>query len=304
MNESPSPTPNPSSPAFASPPDDLLKADKLIRMYREMEHRTLIMGILNVTPDSFSDGGLNYDADAAVTHAIQMLEDGADIIDVGGESTRPGAELVPVEEEIRRVVPVIERISKETDAVISIDTYKAKTAEAVLDAGASIVNDISALTFDPDMRRVVAEHKVPAIIMHIKGTPKDMQSNPAYDDLIEEVKAFLQQRIDEAANAGIDPRMLILDPGIGFGKTINHNLEIMRRLKEFQSFRMPILMGTSRKSTIGKVLGGLPPEERLEGTAATVAVSIMNGANIVRVHDVKQMARVAKMTDAIMRGWS
>ncbi|MEN6519628.1 MAG: dihydropteroate synthase [Armatimonadota bacterium] len=284
-------------------PDDITLPDpKSLRMIAELADRTLVMGILNVTPDSFSDGGMFFDHVAAVDHALSMIEDGADIIDIGGESTRPGSEPVSVEDEISRIVPVVRELSKQIEKPISIDTYRAAAAAAALDAGASIINDISGMVFDPDMKSVVARYKCPVIVMHTKGTPKEMQRSPAYEDLMGEVTEYLRQCIFDAVEAGIDERVIIVDPGIGFGKTVDHNLEIIRRLAEFKSLGRPILMGTSRKSTIGQVLGGLPPDERLEGTAATVALSIANGANIVRVHDVKQMSRVAKMTDAVLRG--
>jgi dihydropteroate synthase len=273
-------------------------------MFSEMANRTLVMGILNVTPDSFSDGGAYLDHDAAIERAMTMVEEGADIIDIGGESSRPGSEPVPVEEEINRVVPAIRELAKRTDRPISIDTYKSATAEAALDAGASIINDISGMLFDPDMKRLAAERGCPVVIMHIKGAPRDMQKDPTYEDLMGEIADYLRKRIGEAIEAGVDERVIIIDPGIGFGKTIEHNLTILRRLSEFKSLGHPILVGTSRKSTIGQALGGLPPEERIEGTAATVALTISSGANIVRVHDVKEMARVAKMTDAIVRGVS
>lgn len=270
-------------------------------LFDQMRHRTLIMGILNVTPDSFSDGGLFVDTAAAVDHARRMVHEGADIIDVGGESTKPGADPVPLEQELARVIPVISELAGSVDVPISIDTYKAEVARAALDAGVGIVNDISAATFDPEMPALIAERGCPIVIMHIKGTPRNMQLNPTYENVLDEVYQFLAQRIESLISVGVDERQIIIDPGIGFGKTVKDNLLLMRRLREFACLGRPILVGTSRKSTIGKVLGDLPVEERLEGTAATVAVSIMNGANIVRVHDVREMTRVAKMTDAIMR---
>lgn len=283
------------------PPPEILPDPRARRLFDEMSRRTLVMGILNVTPDSFSDGGVFLDEDAAAARGIEMAEQGADIIDVGGESTRPGAEPVPPEEEIRRTAPVIERLST-AGLAVSIDTYHAATVRAALDAGAVMVNDISGCSFDENMRVLAAERKVPAVLMHIKGTPRDMQKDPTYADLMGEICAFLRERLADAVEAGIDERLLIIDPGFGFGKKVEHNLELLRRLRELTSLGRPILAGTSRKSTIGHVLGGLPPEERLEGTAATVALSIANGANIVRVHDVREMARVAKMTDAVVRG--
>ncbi len=263
-------------------------------------HRTYIMGVLNVTPDSFSDGGKFINVDAAVAHAKKMLADGADMIDVGGESTRPGSEPVSAEEEKKRVLPVIKGLAGETEAVISIDTTKAEVAQAALFAGASMVNDISGLRFDPEMSKLIAEQGVPVCIMHIQGTPKDMQQDPTYNDLMGEIINYLEEGLEIAKKAGILHGQIIVDPGIGFGKTVEHNLEILKRLKELKVLGCPILVGTSRKSLIGKVLD-LPVEERIEGTAATVAISIANGADIVRVHDVRQMARVVKMTGAIIR---
>lgn len=287
-------TPNvPRPDGFADP--------KLGRMFESIGERTLVMGILNVTPDSFSDGGKFADVGGAVAHGLQMASDGADIVDVGGLSTRPGSEPLTAAEERARIVPVIEKLTDQLEIPISVDTYQAEVAEAALDAGAAIVNDISGATFDPEMPSLIARRGCPAVLMHILGTPKDMQANPAYGDLMGEVSAFLRERLACLAEAGVDDRLLMIDPGIGFGKTVEHNIEILRRLAELKSIGRPILVGTSRKSTIGKVLGGLPPEERLEGTAATVALSIANGADIVRVHDVKEMARVVRMTDAIAR---
>lgn len=263
--------------------------------------KTYIMGILNVTPDSFSDGGLYFDEKKAIEHALRLVDDGADILDIGGESTRPGSEPVSVEEEIRRTIPIIRAISKEIKVPISIDTYKAEVARHALDAGASIVNDISGLRFDPDMPKVVSEYHVPVIIMHIKGRPKDMQQNPVYEALIPEIMDYLRISIRLASKFGIPEDRIIIDPGIGFGKTFEHNLEIIKNLKEFTLLGRPVAVGVSRKAFIGKILGDVPPLERLEGTAAAVAISIFNGANIVRVHDVKEMARVAKVADAIKR---
>lgn len=260
---------------------------------------TKIMGILNVTQDSFSDGGLYFDKAAAINRAIQMVEEGADIIDIGGESTRPGSEPVPEEEEIRRTIPVIEALVKEISVTISIDTYKSRVANRALEAGASMVNDISGLRFDPDMPDVIAYHNVPIVIMHIKGTPKDMQQNPVYEALIPEIMDYLSEGIQIAAKAGIKEDKIIIDPGIGFGKTFEHNLDIICNLSAFTLLGKPILIGPSRKAFIGKVLGDLPPTDRLEGTAAAVAISIFNGANIIRVHDVKEMIHVAKVADAI-----
>jgi len=263
--------------------------------------RTLIMGILNVTPDSFSDGGVYFSVDTAVERAEAMVAEGADMIDVGGESSRPGAESVSLEEELSRVLPVIRRLAKELEVPISIDTYKAHVAKQAIEAGANIVNDISALNFDPEMAKVVSETQAAVVLMHMKGTPRNMQMNPTYHALIPEIAQYLRRSIERAVDAGVTEEKMIIDPGIGFGKTVEHNLEIIRRLRDFRVLGKPILIGTSRKSFIGKILD-LSAEDRIEGTAATVACSIMNGADIVRVHDVKQMCRVARMTDAICRG--
>lgn len=257
------------------------------------------MGVVNTTPDSFSDGGLFFDKEKAVKHALKLVEDGADIIDIGGESTRPGAEPVSASDEIKRTIPVIEAISRQITVPISIDTYKAEVAKAALDAGASIVNDISGLRLDPDMPKIVAQYEVPVIIMHIKGRPRDMQKNPVYEALIPEIMDYLRISLRLAANFNISDDKIIIDPGIGFGKTLRHNLEIIKNLREFTLLGKPVAIGVSRKAFIGKILGDVPSSERLEGTAAAVAISIFNGANIVRVHDVKEMAKVAKVADAI-----
>jgi len=280
-----------------TPPDDELP-DRLRPFYSSLRVRTVIMGILNVTPDSFSDGGLYADAADPIAHGVMMVEEGADVIDVGGESTRPGAEPVSAEEEMRRVVWVIETLARETQVPISVDTYKPEVAHAALSAGASIINDITGLA-DERMRTLAAERKAPVIIMHMQGTPRSMQENPVYDDVVSEIMAFMRERIASAVEAGLPREYIILDPGIGFGKTAEHNLEIIRKLGDFKSLGLPILIGTSRKAFIGKALGGVPPTERIFGTAATVAVGIMNGANIIRVHDVKEMSQVARMTDAV-----
>jgi dihydropteroate synthase len=260
------------------------------------------MGVLNVTPDSFSDGGLFLNKEKAVAHAFRLAEEGADIIDIGGESTRPGSEAVSLQEEIRRTIPVIEVISKRLNIPLSIDTYKAEVAKHAIDAGASIVNDISGLRFDPEMPETVAKAGVPVIIMHIKGKPKDMQQNPFYEALIPEIMDYLRTSIRIAEEAGIAEDKIIIDPGIGFGKTYEHNLEIIKNLQEFTMLGKPVAIGVSRKAFIGKILGNAAPSERLEGTAAAVAISIFNGANIVRVHDVKEMVKVVKIADSIKTG--
>jgi dihydropteroate synthase len=260
---------------------------------------TWIMGILNVTPDSFSDGGQYLDPGAAEARALAMVEEGAQILDIGGESTRPGAVTVPVDEELRRVLPVVQRLAGKTAAAISVDTRKAAVARACLEAGAAIVNDVSGLTFDPELGRVVARAQATLVLMHMRGSPGTMQQVPYYEDVVADTMRFLRRQVRAAMEAGISPDQLWIDPGFGFGKTVAHNLEILRRLREYTSIGAPILVGTSRKSTLGHVLGGVPESERLEGTAATVAVAIAHGAAIVRVHDVKEIARVVRMTDAI-----
>lgn len=262
--------------------------------------RTYVMGILNVTPDSFSDGGKFFNISDAVARGRQMLEDGADIIDIGGESTRPGADPVSAAEEVKRVIPVIRELSKIKGAIISIDTAKSKVAEAAINAGASIINDVTALKSDKKMASVAARHKVPVILMHMLGNPRTMQENPMYKDLISDIISCLQNSITLAIKGGVPKNRIIIDPGFGFGKTVEHNLDILRRLREFKVLGCPVMIGTSRKSTIGKILG-LPPENRMEGTAATITSAIANGANIVRVHDVREMSKVVKMSDAIYK---
>jgi dihydropteroate synthase len=262
--------------------------------------KTGIMGILNVTPDSFYDGGRYLDPQAAVDRAHQMLAEGADIIDIGGQSSRPGSDPVSEAEEASRVVPIVEAVAHSVSAMISVDTYRAAIARAALDAGAHLINDISALRFDPDLLRVVAENRVPLILMHMQGMPRSMQLNPTYEALIDEVFAFLQERLRAAQAGGIPAEHLLIDPGIGFGKGAQHNLELLRKLHHFHALGRPLVIGTSRKSFIGRILG-TEVDERLEGTAATVAAAIVQGVDIVRVHDVGAMARVARMVDAMVR---
>ena len=268
----------------------------------EIGKRTLLMGILNVTPDSFSDGGQFLTLDAAIAHGKRMLEEGADILDVGGESTRPGSIRVPVEEELKRVVPVIARLSQETGALVSVDTTKARVAEEAIAAGAAMINDISAMRFDARMAPLAARTGVGLVLMHMQGNPLTMQRNPQYTDLIGEIMTFLRERGQAALIAGVPDEALVFDPGIGFGKIDEHNLEILRRLTDLAALGRPVLVGPSRKSFIGKALGGLPVSERLEGTAAAVALAVAGGAAIVRVHDVKEISRVARLADAIVRG--
>ncbi len=259
---------------------------------------TLIMGILNVTTDSFSDGGLFFDRGIAINHALEMEAAGADIIDIGGESTRPGAEPVTIEEELERVIPIIEAIRSASDICISIDTYKAVVAEKALVSGADLVNDISGLQFDEKMVHVVSTENVPVIIMHIKGTPINMQQDPNYDNLMEEIVAYFQERVKFCHEHDIKNHNIILDPGIGFGKRLKDNFELIRELNDISDLGFPVLSGPSRKSFIGLTLN-LPIEKRMEGTAAAVTASIMNGAKIVRVHDVKEMKRVVTIADNI-----
>ena len=259
---------------------------------------TLIMGILNVTTDSFSDGGLFFDMGIAINHALEMEAAGADIIDIGGESTRPGAEPVLLEDELNRVIPVIEAIRSESDVCVSIDTYKADVAEKAITAGANIVNDISGLQFDESMANVVKNNNVPVVIMHIKGTPREMQKDPHYDDLMQEIVAYFQERVEFCRQRGIKKGNIILDPGIGFGKRSQDNFELLRELKQIADLGYPVLSGPSRKSFIGLTLD-LPVDERVEGTAAAVPASILNGAKIVRVHDVQEMKRVVTIADNI-----
>jgi dihydropteroate synthase len=257
--------------------------------------RTYVMGILNVTPDSFSGDALGSDVDAAVHQALQMREDGADIIDVGGESTRPGFAEVPAEEEMRRVLPVIERLARELDIPVSIDTYKAEVAKAAIGAGATLVNDVHGFLREPEIARVAADAGVPAVAMY-------NHRGREFVDTIGNIVRWLTESLRVAREQGLPDDRVIIDPGFNFGWTDEQALEMLRRLSELRVLGRPILIGTSRKSTIGNVLGGLPVDDRLEGSAATIAIAIANGADIVRVHDVKQMARVARMADAIVRG--
>ena len=262
----------------------------------------VIMGVLNVTPDSFSDGGDYLDAAAAVRRGLALVAEGAGVIDIGGESTRPGAQAVAPEEQIARVEPVIRELAGQIDVPISIDTTSSKVAEAAVAAGAGIVNDISALRFDKDMAAFVAQAQVPVAVMHMQGRPGDMQANPTYLDVLKEVKDFLAERMAFAEGAGIARKRLIIDPGIGFGKTLEHNLLLMKHLDQFHSLGVPVLVGASRKRFIGSVLGIENPAERIWGTAATVAWCVQKGVQLVRVHDVKPMADVARVTWACRLG--
>ncbi len=259
-------------------------------------NRPLIMGILNVTPDSFSDGGKYLAAERAVEHALEMVAEGADIIDIGAESTRPGAEPVPLEEEWQRIQPVLRNIRRQSNIPISVDTYKAEIARRALQEGADLVNDISGLTFDPAMASVVARAGVPVILMHIKGTPKNMQKNPDYRNLMEEVYEFLWRQVEFARQQGIE--QTIVDPGIGFGKRWEDNFELIRRLEEFRGLGCPVLLGPSRKSFLGNLLDR-PPQERLAGTLAACAVGEIFGADIFRVHDVRQVREAVLVARAV-----
>ncbi len=267
----------------------------------DCSERTLVMGILNVTPDSFSDGGRFFSEVYAARHAKQMVADGADLIDVGGESTRPGSDPVPVEEELARVLPVIGRLVDEVPGVpISIDTRKAEVAAAALDAGASLVNDVSGGT-DPAMFDVVREGEAAIVLMHMKGEPKTMQEAPVYGDVVGEVRGYLRERVEAAEFAGIEAERIAVDPGIGFGKDLEDNLRLMRGLDALLELGRPVLVGPSRKRFIGTLLGDLPPEQRVEGTAGAVAWLVARGAHIVRVHDVREMVRVVRVVDALAR---
>lgn len=268
--------------------------------------RTCIMGVLNVTPDSFSDGGKFFTFDDAVAQGCRLFEEGADILDIGGESTRPFSNPVSEEEEILRVVPVIEKLSKRISIPISIDTTKAGVAEQAIKAGASMINDVSSLSSDPNMANVAVEYGVPVILMHMLGNPKIMQIEPFYDDLINEIKTFLDNAIDQAENKGISRLKIIIDPGIGFGKTVGHNLLLIQRLYEFNALRVPIMIGTSRKAFIRNLLKDNTVEEidadsaMVEsGTQASIAAAVLNGAHILRVHDVANTRVTVKIIDAI-----
>jgi dihydropteroate synthase len=269
----------------------------------EWGRRTYLMGVLNVTPDSFSDGGQYDTLETALRQARHLVQSGADLLDIGGQSTRPQAVEVSQEEELGRVIPVIKAVRQEMEVPISVDTTRAVVAEAAIAAGANVINDISGATFDPQMLPVVARLGVPIVLMHIRGTPQTMQKLTDYEDLIGEIRAFLHQRIGAAIAAGIHPAHIAIDPGIGFAKTAEQNLEILRRLPEFRSLNCPVLVGASRKSFIGHILDQANPKERVWGTAATCCAAIAGTADIVRVHDLPEMWDVCRVADAIYRGW-
>jgi len=287
--------------AIISPRKKLKKRElKCGRFSLKLWERTHIMGVLNRTPDSFSDGGRFMDENVALRHAREMFKEGADIIDVGGESTRPGSECINLTEELDRTIPVIRKISQELDIPISIDTTKHQVAEEAIKNGATFVNDISGLRSDDKMAEVISKYDVAICLMHMKGAPKDMQESPFYEDLMGEIKTSLTESIVTALKAGIPPDKIVIDPGIGFGKTLEHNLAIINRLNELEVLDKPMLIGVSRKSFIGKVLNkGV--DDRLFGTAATSTLAIANGASILRVHDVKEIRDVARMTDAVRK---
>lgn len=264
-----------------------------------LSQRTWIMGVINVTPDSFSDGGLYFEKDRAVERGIELEAEGADIIDVGGESTKPGSEPIAVEEELRRVIPVISRLRKRTNSIISVDTTKSEVARAALAEGADIINDISSFRFDSKMLPLAAQKQVPVVLMHMKGIPKTMQDNPCYEDVVLEVKTFLKEKIQEAQAYGVKKEKIIIDPGLGFGKRLKDNLVLINRLQILEELGCPLLVGVSRKSFIGKILN-LPASERLEGTIASAVLSIANGAHILRVHDVTAVKKALLVAEAIL----
>ncbi len=263
--------------------------------------RTLVMGVLNVTPDSFSDGGRFLETKKAVKHALEMQRAGADLIDIGGESARPGAIGISAEEELRRILPVLRGLRRRLRIPISVDTCKVEVAQMALAAGAEMINDISGLRADPALAKVAKRGGVPLVLMHIRGTPKTMQQLKPAKNIWREVERGLRWSVERALKAGVRRGQLLIDPGIGFGKTVTQNYELLCHLDRLQKFKLPILIGTSRKSFIGKVLGSAPPEQRLFGTAASVAASILAGAHIVRVHDVAEMVQVARVADAVLR---
>ena len=270
--------------------------------------QTIIMGTLNVTPDSFSDGGKFFSIDSAVNHAIVMEKEGADIIDIGGESTRPGAKSVSLDEEINRVIPVLEELVKKIKVPISIDTYKSKIAKKALEIGANMINDITALQGDKLLASIVADYEVPICLMHMKGSPRNMQINPVYDDIVKEIISFLKKRAYYAISCNIKKENIIIDPGLGFGKRtgkgIEDNCEILKRLAELKKLGYPILVGASRKTFIGNICGAektLPVNERLEGSLAAACIAVANGADIIRVHDVKETRRCFDIIDCIVR---
>jgi dihydropteroate synthase len=267
----------------------------------DFSRRTVVMAILNITPDSFYDGGRHGEVSQAIRDGLSMAEGGAEIIDIGGESTRPGSRPVSEDEELARVLPVLHGLRREVKVPISIDTYKSKVAQRALEAGADMINDISALRFDPEMISVVAREQVPVVLMHMQGTPRTMQAEPRYDDVVREVRDFLAAQLYKALDEGIAQQAVVIDPGIGFGKTLEHNLALLRGLPALAALGQPVLVGASRKAFVGKILD-LDPEERLEGSLAAAVAAILNGANILRVHDVRETVRAARVADALRYG--
>ena len=267
----------------------------------DMRRRTAIMGILNITPDSFSDGGRYLDPEAAVRRGVELAEEGADVIDIGGESTRPGARSVTTEEELERVLPVIRGLRRVLTLPLSIDTYKAEVARRALEEGVDLVNDVSALRFDPDMVSLVAKEQVPVVLMHMQGRPRDMQLEPRYQDVLSEVRIFLRGRIETATEAGVDQTRILIDPGIGFGKNLDHNLTLLRSLPSLGSLGAPLLVGPSRKTFIGRILN-LDADQRLEGSLGAAVAASLGGANMLRVHDVRGTARAVRVADSIRFG--
>ena len=282
---------------WSEPAHDLALPDGRVLPLSQRVH---VMGIVNVTPDSFSDGGRFSEAGDAIDHGLRLADEGADILDVGGESTRPGADPVSADDEAGRVVPVVEALAAKAGIPVSVDTTKAVVARAALDAGAQIVNDVAAGRFDAELLPLVAERDTPIVLMHMLGEPRTMQKDPRYADVVGEISAFLEERASAAIEAGVSRERIVVDPGFGFGKTREHNLVLLQRLRELRCLGFPVLSGTSRKSFIGATLGDLPVGERLEGTGATVALAVMGGASLVRVHDVREMARVVRMVEAVL----
>ena len=271
-----------------------------------LDQKTILMGILNVTPDSFSDGGRFLSVDKAVEHALEMEREGANIIDIGGESTRPGAEPITIQQEIDRVLPVVEELVKKLSIPVSVDTYKSEIASRVLDAGANMINDITALQGDKKMVNIISRYNVPVVLMHMKGNPRDMQKNPVYDDIIREITKFLKERAEYALFNDVKKENIIIDPGLGFGKRtgrgVEDNCEILRRLNEFKKLGCPLMVGASRKTFIGNVCGENQPlivSERLGGSLAAAVIAVLNGADILRVHDVKETKRVVDLVNCI-----
>ncbi|MCJ2513108.1 MAG: dihydropteroate synthase [Candidatus Thermoplasmatota archaeon] len=274
----------------------------------DLKHKTILMGILNVTPDSFYDGGKYFSPDKAIKHALVMEKQGADIIDIGGESTRPGAKKISAKEEINRIVPTIEELVKKINIPISVDTYKSKVAKKTIDAGASMINDISALRGDKSLVKIVSEYEIPICLMHMKGNPGNMQNNPFYKDLIKEIFLFLKERTEFAVLNNIKKEKIIIDPGIGFGKRtgrgIEDNCEILRNLDKLKLLKFPIMVGASRKTFIGNVCGDDKSpiiKERLEGSLTAACIAVMNGANIIRAHDVKETRSCLNLIDCVIR---